>query len=408
MLTEEEWQRIQEYYLTNAPDTIETRQPTPTEPLIQFNTREIALKLRGDPLVTLVKYDSANRKLFIGNRYSKLYRLTGQFVIEDSLQLNSAPSSMIFSEDRSPIITVMGIMDPNDQEKGEVIQVNENNTIGVLTDSLKRPVDLKYHDLNRDGKNEMIVSEFGNYTGALTIFEKRNNEYKPNTIYHAAGVRKVEITDFNADGLPDILALITQGDEQLILFLNLGDLNFKAKTILRFPPVYGSIYFELIDMDNDGDKDIIYTNGDNADYSAILKPYHGVRIFLNDGEGNYEESWFYPMHGAFQTVVKDFDQDGDKDIAAISFFPEYKESRAVENFLYFENVEMKFRSYSTPLSSSARWITMEVADFDHDNDDDIILGALNFNRQIPHGVYRYVKEKNVSLLVLENIKFNAR
>ena len=41
------------------------------------------------------------------------------------------------------------------------------------------------------------------------------------------------------------------------------------------------------DFNKDGLKDIIYTCGDNADYSMVLKPYHGVYIFLNEGESRF-------------------------------------------------------------------------------------------------------------------------
>ena len=51
--------------------------------------------------------------------------------------------------------------------------------------------------------------------------------------------------------------------------------------------MYGSSYLELADMNNDGHLDILYTNGDNADYSYVLKKYHGLRIFINDGKNQF-------------------------------------------------------------------------------------------------------------------------
>ena len=32
------------------------------------------------------------------------------------------------------------------------------------------------------------------------------------------------------------------------------------------------------------------------------------------------------MHGAYNAIPRDFDKDGDLDIAAISFFPDFKEN----------------------------------------------------------------------------------
>jgi tetratricopeptide (TPR) repeat protein len=48
------------------------------------------------------------------------------------------------------------------------------------------------------------------------------------------------------------------------------------------------------DFNNDGYKDILYTCGDNADYSSnVLKSYHGVYIFLNDGHNNFSQKYFF-------------------------------------------------------------------------------------------------------------------
>ena len=52
---------------------------------------------------------------------------------------------------------------------------------------------------------------------------------------------------------------------------------------MRYQPNYGSSWFEMMDFDGDGDLDLITANGDNADLTYTQKPYHGMRISLNDG-----------------------------------------------------------------------------------------------------------------------------
>src|SRR4029077_15370304 len=137
-------------------------------------------------------------------------------------------------------------------------------------------------------------------------------------------------------GLPDIWALFAQGDERIILYTNKGDGRFEEKNILSFPAVYGSTYFELDDFNGDGLPDILYTCGDNADFSPVLKPYHGVYIFMNDGNNNFKQKYFFPMYGCFKAIARDFDKDGDLDIAAISFFADYN-NHPEESFVYLEN-----------------------------------------------------------------------
>lgn len=113
----------------------------------------------------------------------------------------------------------------------------------------------------------------------------------------------------------DIVALFGQGDEGIYTYYNEGQGKFKEVRTLRFPASFGSSFFALYDFNADGHEDILYTCGDNADYSPILKPYHGIRIFTNDGKNNFKQTWFYPLHGAYKALPVDFDRDGDVDLA---------------------------------------------------------------------------------------------
>ncbi len=179
----------------------------------------------------------------------------------------------------------------------------------------------------------------------------------------------------NADGWPDILALLTQGDEQIAAYYNQHDGTFRKTVLLRFPPVYGSSFIELADIDQDGAPDLIYTNGDNADYSIIAKPYHGVRIFRNDGHFHFKQHWFYPLYGATQTLVRDFDNDGDLDMATIAQFPDY-DRYPNASFAYFENKgNGQFLPQTFTNNSRGRWLTLEAGDIDRDGDLDLLLGS---------------------------------
>ena len=108
---------------------------------------------------------------------------------------------------------------------------------------------------------------------------------------------------------------------------------------MSFPVIYGSSSFELDDFNHDGFKDILYTCGDNGDYTGnVLKNYHGVYIYLNDGKNNFTQKYFFPIHGCYKAIARDFDKDGDLDIAAISYFPDLK-NQPQESFVYLEQTE---------------------------------------------------------------------
>jgi hypothetical protein len=399
MLSEEDFESIKNYYLKHAPDSLQQLPPPSTLPITQFEITPFKLPVRTIPLVTLIKADTIHNQIYIGNRFGKLYTFSDSFVLKDSLQLESPPSHMTIDKDQS-MVSLMGIMDPNDQALGKIVDLKDPHQPFIK--SLQRPVHFQKTDLNNDGLPDYIVCAFGNYTGALQVYENLGNEnYKKHVIMGVAGARNTIVHDFDNNGLPDVAALMTQGDEKIVMLLNQGNFDFRVNILLHFPPMYGSSYFELIDFNNDHKLDILYTNGDNADYSIILKPYHGIRIFLNDGKNHFTESWFHPMHGASQVRAADFDQDGDIDIGAISFFPDFIH-QPENSFFYFENTGKGFTTQTSPLATAARWITMEAADIDHDQDVDLLLGALNFESGVPQPLLQQWRDQQTSILILKN------
>lgn len=399
MVSEEDWERIVSYYTRMAPQQLRDTVAL-YDTLRQFQARPIRLPLPHVPVNTVVRHDPAQPLLYVGTRFGEWVSLHPDFTQADTLRLPSTPADVSFGQ-AGMLLTLMGAMDPNDRAEGQLMHLRDH-TLYPWLDSLQRPVHSQHVDLNQDGVLDDVVCAFGNHTGVLLVAERRaSGQPILHRLLPMPGARRALVHDFDHNGLPDLVALMTQADERVVLLLNQGGFRFRQVTLLRFPPVYGSSDIAMADMNGDGHEDLIYTNGDNADYSTVLKPYHGIRIFLNDGQLHFREHFFHPLHGATQTIARDFDQDGDVDLATIAFFPDFRQ-HPEQGFIYLENKGQTWKAYTTPLAARGRWMTMDVWDHDSDGDDDLVLAALAFTTQVPQALQQQWYEQQTDLLVLTN------
>lgn len=414
MLHSDDWQKITDYYLENAPE-----KPLPQAPKPAISYELPLFKIRQPPgpvdnLITLLKYEPRTRQIAVGSRRGKLFFLNNELQKNDSVITSNPPSSLRARADGSFDVLTMGTMDPNDLMNGELLHIHQNPITKkpgrqVLLSKLQRPVEATYVDLNGDGKEDILISQFGFYLGQLSWFENTGSTYIEHILDPVPGAIRTVVTDMNGDGKPDIVALLSQSDEQVAVFNNEGGGRFWKKTVLRFPPVFGSIYLDVVDFDQDGDMDLLYTNGDNADFSNSLKRYHGVRLFRNDGNLRFRQVWFYPMYGATKALARDFDGDGDLDVAAIAFFPDFSRKR-LENFVFLENRgNNRFRPKSFPEAGQGSWLTMDAADVDQDGDEDLLLGSFAFRvTPTPKPLLDRWRQSKAGVILLENQSKNRK
>lgn len=378
MIDSATWSEIQDYVLKLAPDSVPNSPPRKgrAAKLSQFNS---SLKTLDNPktagAIAAINFDPNVDGLFIGDAYGRMREGENHFLTKKPFKSPIVSSDL---KEDTLYLTEIGIMKPSETARGVIYRMN-HDTLTPLYEKLHRPVYSEISDLNEDGKNEIIVCEFGDYTGELSMLVKRGPSYEKKTLLALPGSIKVEIVDMDQDGKKDIVVLFSQGKEGIYIFYQKDNLQFEVEQVISLPPEYGSSWFSLMDYNKDGKLDIVLANGDNADYSRFLKPYHGVRLFINEGRDTFAQKWFYPINGATRVLAEDFDLDGDMDFAVSSFFPDF-DNCPEEGFVYLENKNSANYSFEPQVTQKAKdgnWLVMDKGDFDKDGDIDLILGSFS-------------------------------
>jgi hypothetical protein len=382
-VSEADWEKIVAYYVVRAPDSL-LRQSLPAQPRIDppfFETGPFVPRLPSSAIITLLKPDSLHDRLFVGEAGSNWLRVFDyRRRLKSTLTLASPPTGVIVEQSRV-LVLESGILDPNDQPKGSLLEYGFANDAlrfrRVIIDSLFRPVFVAPVDFDKDGKTDYLICEYGDNRGRLALYRSDGTKYERQVLDPAPGAIRFEIRDLTGDGAPDIVALFAQGDERIVLFANDGAGHFTAppRVLARLPPVYGSMYFAMHDFNGDGKLDILYVNGDNFDFSRVLKPYHGVRILENDGGNTFQERYFFPVYGAAHAEAADFDRDGDLDIVVSSNFADSVHPE--RGIIYLQNTgSYAFQPYAFTIASRNQWNVMATADFNKDGWPDVVIGAM--------------------------------
>jgi hypothetical protein len=385
-VSNEDWAKIVGYYREHAPDSL-PYQSLPIQPQIDpafFKTAPFAPRMQSSAIITLLKTDTIHDRIFVGEAGSNTLRIFDfNRRLISSRTLGSPPTDLIVDGD-SVLVLESGILDPNDQPKGTLVKyefagADSLRSPRVVIDSLLRPVHVQQFDFDKNGVNEFLICEFGNNRGRLALYKYDGSRYRRQVLDPGPGAIHTEIRDMTGDGAPDIVALFAQGDERIVLFENDGKGGFsgRQRILARFPPVYGSMYFSMHDFNGDGKIDILYVNGDNFDYSRILKPYHGIRILENDGKNNFHERYFFPVYGAARAEVADFAKDGHLDILITSNFADFAR-HPERGIMYLENTgRYQFRPYAFRIASGNQWNLTATADLNKDGWLDVIIGAMD-------------------------------
>ena len=299
------------------------------------------------------------------------------------------------------LIADLGWPKPTDQRTGSVVWLrrtgNREFEVHRLLTGIGRVAHVQAADFDGDGDLDVIVAEFGWRTvGGILYLENESRPEEPSKLGPGdfrsveldgrTGAIHIPIVDLDRDGRLDFIALLSQEHEAVVAFLNRGPGIFDKKILFTAPhPHWGSSGLEVVDLDQDGDLDVLFTHGDTLDAMAEMRPYHGLSWLENRGGLSFVHHQVDVYYGALRAEAGDLDGDGDLDLVAASYFPNLTEERRrqykLSGLVWYEQTRPGSFQPRSLTDLPCDYITLELGDTDGDGRTDIILGNFGLARE---------------------------
>ncbi len=398
-----DWQAIVRYYEANAPDKLPAPEKWPAPDRKVTFRRRLVTPPQSPPSpavanVRLVDLDGDGRLEVVATdmRFGSVMTFKPYDPQPQVRQLAQLPNPSHIEPvdyDKDGILDFLvgdlGQFLPSDHRKGAVVWLRgrKDGTYAPLSlDGWPRVSDVEAADFDGDGKLDLAVAAFGwRNTGNFTILKNETTDYErpsfvPFEIDKRTGAIHVPTVDLNNDGRPDIVALFAQEHEAVVAFLNTGPgIRFEQKTIYEGPhPNWGSSGIQVVDLDKDGDLDVLLTHGDTFD-DKILKPYHGIQWLENRGTYPFTVHDLATLPGVHRAEAADLDGDGDLDVVACALVSsDDPETAVLPALVWLEQTRPGVFERHVIEVGLPTHATLDVGDYDKDGDLDIVVGNFSF------------------------------
>ena len=339
--------------------------------------------LDGDGLLDIIVCDCKSNSVNWIRQYP--IGIFTETVIADGLGAPAHVQIIDFDKDgdKDIMVAVLGLIFPSNDKIGSVVILENDGknhfTKRIVAEKIARVSDVRAGDLDGDGDLDLAVAQFGYDDGETRWIENLGNwQFKSHILQNLSGPINVEIVDIDKDGDLDIISLVSQEWEEIYGYINDGKGNFTSKLIWGSSNEdFGSSGIYITDLDKDGDDDILYTNGDAFDYIPPQgRPWHGVQWLENKGNMNFEFHRICKFIGAYNARPVDIDKDGDLDIFCVSGFNLWEKPES-QSFIWLENNgKMQFTIHNIA-NSPTHLITLEPGDFNNDGLMDFVTGGMH-------------------------------
>ena len=397
----DDMQRVLRHYEEMAPERLPPPEPWPAADASRFKRRSMApdlpgaaptianvrlIDVNGDGVLEVVASDMREGVLLRGNPLQPAPKLD----VIASIPHPSRISPADLDGDGRPgfLVGDLGRLLPGDHLSGAVIWMRPQAGGGYAQLALvgwPRVADVRAGDFDGNGKLDLAIAAFGWRTvGRVSILENKSVDGRPSLIEHVVDPRPGAIdvipVDLNRDGKLDLVALLSQQFETVVAYISRGTPAFTFDPVVLYKAPHanwGSSGMQVVDLDGDGDLDVLLTNGDSFD-DDIVKPYHGIQWLEHVAGLDFRVHHLAGMPGVHRAAAADLDGDGDLDIVAAALLAggADRDESKTPALVWLEQKRPGVFERRTLSMGSPRHATLDVGDFEGDGDVDIVVGVM--------------------------------